>query len=68
MALATSDDWPAGQLIVVLHAWRGDGFWQDIQVEVQQRIGADLRTMDTDLLQQPLSPNEIRRIVLEVII
>jgi hypothetical protein len=57
MALATSDDWPPGQLIVVPHAWRGDDLWHDIQAEAQQRIGADLRAMYTDLLQQPLPPN-----------
>jgi hypothetical protein len=55
MAGAVIDDWPIGQVVIVPHAWRGDGLWQDIQAETQQLIGTDLRAMYAELLRQPLS-------------
>lgn len=51
-----ADDWPEGFLITVPHAWRDDGLWQDMQAEAQERIGARLRELYVDLLQQPLPP------------
>ena len=56
MAHAANDDWPAGQLVVVPHAWRGDNLWQDMQTEAQDRIGVALRAIYADTLLQPLSP------------
>jgi hypothetical protein len=53
-------------IIVVPHAWRGDGLWIDMQTEAQERIGTTLREMYAELLQQPLSPalqSLIRQIV-----
>jgi len=50
------DDWQSGDLIAVPHAWRDDGLWPQIQATAQERIGTDLRTMYSELLQQPLSP------------
>jgi hypothetical protein len=56
MSLAESEDWPEGHLIIVPHAWRGDGLWTDMQSEAQERIGATLRQMYAELLQRPLPP------------
>jgi hypothetical protein len=56
MGRAANDNWPEGQLPVVPHVGRGDSLWSDLQVEAQDRIGAALRAMYTDLLQQPLVP------------
>jgi hypothetical protein len=56
MSLAVFEDWPEGHLIIVPHAWRGDGLWIDMQSEVQERIGTTLREMYAELLQQPPSP------------
>lgn len=50
------EDWEVGQLVVVPHAWRGDGLWDDIQLKAQERIGLNLREIYRELLQQPLSP------------
>ena len=51
------EDWPVGQIVVVPHSWRGDGLWNEIQLEAQDRIGADLRETYAELIRQPLSPN-----------
>ena len=56
MTRAENDDWPIGQIVIVPHAWRGDGLWHEIQEDTQQRIGSTLREMYAELLQQPLSP------------
>jgi hypothetical protein len=59
MGRVANDNWPKRQLLVVPHAWRGDSrgpVWSDLQTEAQDRIGAALRAMYADLLQQPLSP------------
>jgi hypothetical protein len=56
MGRAANDNWPEGQLLVVPHAGRGDSLWSDLETEAQDRIGAALRAMYTDLLQQPLPP------------
>ncbi len=56
MSLAESEDWPEGHLIIIPHAWRGDGLWTDIQSEAQERIGATLREMYAEVLQRPLPP------------
>jgi hypothetical protein len=37
-------------------AERNEGLWPEIQARTQGRIGANLRTMYGELLQQPLSP------------
>ncbi len=68
MTRAENDDWPIGQIVIVPHAWRGDGLWREIQVDTQQRIGSTLRErigstlreMYAELLQQPLSPGLIK--------
>ena len=60
MARVENDDWPIGQIVIVPHAWRGDGLWREIQVDTQQRIGSTLREMYAELLQQPLSPGLIK--------
>jgi hypothetical protein len=51
------EDWSIGQIVVVPHSWRGDGLWNEIQLEAQDRIGADLRQSYAELLRQPLSPS-----------
>jgi hypothetical protein len=56
MARAAYENWPKSQRVVIPHPRRGGSFWRDAHVEAQDRIGAALRTMDTDLLLQPLSP------------
>ncbi len=56
MSIAVSEDWPEGHLIIVPHAWRGDGLWTDMQSEAQERIGATLRQMYAELPQRPLPP------------
>ena len=60
MGRAANDNWPEGQLLVVPHAGRGGSAWSDLQTEAQDRIGAALRAMYADLLQQPLSPRLIK--------
>jgi hypothetical protein len=55
MGRAANDNWPKNQLSLVPHAWRDDSRWSDCQTQVHDRIGAALRAIDTDLLQQPLS-------------
>ena len=65
MILAVSEDWPEDHLIIVPHAWRGDGLWADMQSETQERIGAILREMYAELLQQPLSPG-LKRITRQI--
>jgi hypothetical protein len=50
------EDWQDGELFVVPFAWRNDGLWPEIQATTQGMIGANLRTMYGELLQQPLSP------------
>ena len=50
-----SEDWPEGHLVVVPHAWRDDGFWIEMQSQAQERIGATLREMYAEMIQQPLS-------------
>ncbi|MBB3018819.1 carbon monoxide dehydrogenase subunit G [Microvirga lupini] len=50
------EDWQDGELVVVPLAWRNDGLWSEIQATTQGSIGANLRTMYGELLQQPLSP------------
>ena len=57
MERAVNDNWPKRQLVVVCHAGQGDSLWSDIQSKTQDRIGATLRAMYADLLQQPLSPH-----------
>ncbi len=59
------EDWLEGQLIVVPHAWRGDGLWPDIQSEVQDRIGVALRAIYADALLQPLSP-QLAKLVYQI--
>ena len=44
------EDWPVGQIVVVPHSWRGDGLWNEIQLEAQDRIGADLRETYAELI------------------
>jgi hypothetical protein len=56
------EDWSVGQIVFVPHSWRGDGLWTDIQMEAQERIGANLREGYAELLQQPLSPSLINLI------
>jgi hypothetical protein len=56
MADDVKEDWPIGLIIAVPHAWRGESLWDDIRVQTQDRIGADLRAMYADFLRQPLSP------------
>ena len=56
MGRRASDDWPEEYIIVVPHAWRGDGLWIEMQSEAQEQIGTTLRVMYAELLQQPLSP------------
>lgn len=51
------EDWQAGDLVVVPLAWRDDGLWSQIQSATQDHIGANLRTMYSELLQHPLSPS-----------
>ena len=60
MGRAANDNWPKRQLLVVPDAERGGSAWSDIQAEVQDRIGAALRAMYADLLQQPLSPRLLK--------
>ena len=62
MDRAAVEDWLEDYIIVVPHAWRGDGLWMDMQSEAQERIGTTLRAMYAELLQQPLSPG-LRRLV-----
>ena len=50
------EDWQGGDLVVVPFAWRNEGLWPEIQARTQGSIGANLRTMYGELLQQPLSP------------
>jgi hypothetical protein len=45
MGRAAAEDWPEDYIIVVPHAWRGDGLWIDMQTEAQERIGTTLREM-----------------------
>jgi hypothetical protein len=49
-------DWQSGELFVVPHAWRDDGLWSEIQASARERITANLQTMYSEFLQQPLSP------------
>jgi len=56
MDYGTDEDWPEGHLIVVPHAWRGDGLWRDMQAEAQERIGTTLCEMYAEFLREPLSP------------
>jgi hypothetical protein len=56
MSWAEDEDWSADQIIVVPHAWRGDGLWHDMQDQTNDRIGAALRAMYANLLLQPLPP------------
>ncbi len=56
MDLGADEDWPEGHIIVVPHAWRGDGLWNDMQAEAQERIGTTLCEMYAEFLQQPLPP------------
>jgi len=65
MARTAKGDWPIGLIVVVPHAWRGDSLWNDIQAQTQDRIGAGLRTMYAELLQQPLSP-ELEKLVRKI--
>ena len=65
MGRAVSEDWPEGYLVVVPHAWRGDGLWTGMQAEAQERISTTLREMYADLLQQPLSPS-LERLVRQI--
>lgn len=51
-----SEDWQDGDLVVVPLAWRDYGLWSQIQSAAQDQIGIKLRTMYSELLQQPLSP------------
>ena len=53
---AGCDDWQCGELVLVPLAWRDDGLWSQIQSDTQGHIGTNLRTMYSELLQQPLSP------------
>ena len=62
MGRAANDNWPERQLLVVPHAGRGDGLWSDLQTEPQDGIGAALRAIYADLLQQPLSPRLVKLI------
>jgi hypothetical protein len=50
------EDWQPGELIVVPHAWRDDGLWQEIQKTAQERISTNLQTMYSGLINQPMSP------------
>ncbi len=50
------EDWQGGDFILVPLAWRDYDLWSEIQATTQCSIGANLRTMYGELLQQPLSP------------
>jgi hypothetical protein len=50
------EDWQGGDFVVVPHAWRDDDLWPQIQATTQDHIGLNLRTMYSEMLQQPLSP------------
>ena len=54
MATGTLGNWREGQIVVVPHAWRGDGLLRDMPVEMQCHIEAGLRVMYADLLAQPV--------------
>jgi hypothetical protein len=56
MVDAGGEDWQGGEIFVVPHAWRDDELWLKIQATTQDHIGLNLRTMYSELLQQPLSP------------
>ena len=62
---ALLEDWAEGSVIVIPHAWRGDGLWIEIQSEVQEQIGTTLRAMYAELLQQPL-PRGLERLVQQI--
>jgi hypothetical protein len=51
----TVGDWQSGELFVVPHAWRDDELWSEIQASTRERITTNLRTMYSELLEQPLS-------------
>ncbi|HEV2557682.1 MAG TPA: NepR family anti-sigma factor [Microvirga sp.] len=59
------NDWPVGQIVVVPHAWRGDGLLADIQAKTQCRIKAGLRAMYADLIEQPL-PDHLERLIAQL--
>ncbi|MPR13275.1 hypothetical protein FS320_41175 [Microvirga tunisiensis] len=65
MADDVNEDWPIGLIVAVPRAWRGESLWDDIRVQTQDRIGADLRAMYADLLRQPLSPG-LERLVHQI--
>lgn len=62
MGRAANDNWPERPLLGIPHATRGDSLWIDRQTEAQDRLGAALRAMYADLLQQPLSPRLLKLI------
>ena len=51
------EDWQGDELVVVPLAWRDEGLLRQIQAITQGRIGANLQTMYSTLVQQPLSPD-----------
>ena len=57
MGRSARADWSKGDLVVVPHAWRGDGLLADRPAETRCRIGAGLRAMYTELLLQPVPPH-----------
>jgi hypothetical protein len=65
MADDVKEDWPIGLIIAVPHAWRGESLWDDIRDQTQDRIGAELRAMYTNLLRQPLPP-ALERLVRQI--
>ena len=50
------DDWQCGELVAVPLAWRDYELWSQIQATTQDHIGTSLRSMYSELLQQPISP------------
>jgi hypothetical protein len=56
MVDAGCDDWQCGELVLVPLSWRDEELWSQIQANTQGHIGTNLRSMYSELLQQPLSP------------
>ena len=62
MERAANNNWSKGQLPPVPHAWWDDSLWSYYQTRVHDRLGAALRAMYSNLLQQPLSPRLVKLI------
>jgi hypothetical protein len=59
------EDCSEGQIVVVPHAWRGDGLLADMNPEAQCRIGAGLRALYADLISEPI-PDRLLAIILQL--